>query len=226
MIVPLTVAETKTLLGKGFAETFQTEMDLIIAPLRKYIAKGYPLALGKEQWEYVVADSIIGATWCGAGKSLIDVSIGNNKGIDVKGVGRGNQAKSTAEASMFQCFDQDAKTFFKNQDGESLWKLYVKGWFTKADKFDEYYLIAIIREKETLDCSICCFKVIAEHPEFNTDSFTFKKCSAEINGMVDPKFAKVRYYNSKSRLEILFQQKCWTDPEYCFPIYKFKENQI
>ena len=105
MIVPLTVKETKTLLGKGFATTFQTEMDLIIAPLRKYIAKGYPLALGKEQWEYVVADSIPGATWCGAGKSLIDVSIGDNKGIDVKGVGRSKRAKSTAEASMFQCFN-------------------------------------------------------------------------------------------------------------------------
>ena len=42
--------------------------------------------------------------------------------------------------------------------------------------------------------------------------------------MADPEFAKVRYYNSKSRLEILFQQKCWTDPNYSFPIYKFKED--
>ena len=48
------VTEVQVLLGKDFVKTFQTEMDLIIQPLRKYIAKGYPLALGKEQWEYVV----------------------------------------------------------------------------------------------------------------------------------------------------------------------------
>ena len=50
----MTVDEVEILLGKDFVKTFQTEMDLIINPLRKYIAKGYPLALGKEQWEYVV----------------------------------------------------------------------------------------------------------------------------------------------------------------------------
>ena len=118
MIAPLTANETKALLGEDFSQIFQTEMDLIIAPLRKYIAKGFPLALGKEQWEYVVTESVPNAVWCGAGKSLIDVSIGDNKGIDVKGVGRGKKAKSTAEASMFQCFDQNAKTFFKNKDSK------------------------------------------------------------------------------------------------------------
>lgn len=223
MIVPMTVDETRSLLGADFVETFQTEMDLIIAPLRKYIAKGFPLALGKEQWEYVVTEAIPGAVWCGAGKSLIDVSLGDNKGIDVKGVGRGKKAKSTAEASMYQCFDQDAKTFFANRDAESLWNLYVRGWCAKAYQFDAYYLIAIIREKETLDCSLCCFKVLDSLPMYDEDSFTFKKCSAEIKGLADPEFVKVRYYNSKSRLEILFQKKCWADPNYALPIYKFKE---
>ena len=219
-IEPMTRAEAQTLLGQNFAEIFQAEMDFIVAPLRKYIDKGFPLALGKEQWEYVVTEAIPNATWCGAGKSLIDVSIGENKGIDVKGVGRGKKSKTTAEASMYQCFDQDAKTFFKNNDPESLWKLYVDGWIDKATKFDEYYLVAIIREKETLNCSVCCFKVTDIRPKFEKDNCRFNRCSVMINGLADPDFIKIRYYNSKSRLEILFQQKCWDDPIYSFPIYK------
>ena len=216
----MTRAESQTLLGQNFAEIFQAEMDFIVAPLRKYINKGFPLALGKEQWEYVVTEAIPNATWCGAGKSLIDVSIGENKGIDVKGVGRGKKSKTTAEASMYQCFDQDAKTFFKNNDPESLWKLYVDGWIDKATKFDEYYLVAIIREKETLNCSVCCFKVTDVRPKFEKDNCRFNRCSVMINGLADPDFIKIRYYNSKSRLEILFQQRCWNDPIYSFPIYK------
>lgn len=221
-IVPMPVAEAQKLLGENFAETFQHEMDLIVSPLRKYIDKGFPLALGKEQWEYVVTEAIPNATWCGAGKSLIDVSIGDNKGIDVKGVGRGKKASATAEASMYQCFDQNAKTFFKNQDAESLWKLYVDGWVDKAKKFEEYYLVAIIREKETLNCSICCFRVTDNRPSFSADKCRFNKCSVMIDGIADPEFIKIRYYNSKSRLEILFQQKCWNDPNYSFSIYKGK----
>jgi hypothetical protein len=216
----MTRSDAQTLLGQNFAEIFQAEMDFIVAPLRKYIDKGFPLALGKEQWEYVVTEAIPNATWCGAGKSLIDVSIGENKGIDVKGVGRGKKSKTTAEASMYQCFDQDAKTFFKNNDPESLWKLYVDGWIDKATKFDEYYLVAIIREKETLNCSVCCFKVTDIRPKFEKDNCRFNRCSVMINGLADPDFIKIRYYNSKSRLEILFQQKCWDDPIYSFPIYK------
>jgi len=219
-IEPMTRSDAQTLLGQNFAEIFQAEMDFIVAPLRKYIDKGFPLALGKEQWEYVVTEAIPNATWCGAGKSLIDVSIGENKGIDVKGVGRGKKSKTTAEASMYQCFDQDAKTFFKNNDPESLWKLYVDGWIDKATKFDEYYLVAIIREKETLNCSVCCFKVTDIRPKFEKDNCRFNRCSIMINGLADPDFIKIRYYNSKSRLEILFQQKCWDDPIYSFPIYK------
>jgi hypothetical protein len=219
-IEPMTVSEVQVLLGKNFAETFQTEMDLIVSPLRKYIDKGFPLALGKEQWEYVVTESIPNAVWCGAGKSLIDVSIGDNKGIDVKGVGRGKKSKFTAEASMYQCFDQSAKTFFKNQDSQSLWKLYVDGWVDKAKSFDEYYLVAIIREKETLNCSVCCFKISDARPVYSEENCKFNKCSVMISGIADPDFIKVRYYNSKSRLEILFQQKCWNDPNYSFPIYQ------
>ena len=221
MIVPLTVQQTTALLGPNFVSTFQTEMDAIMAPLRKHIALGRPLSMGKELWEYVVADSIPGAEWNGAGHSLIDVMITPGVGGDVKSLSYGPKSKQTTEASMYQNFDQDAKQFFINRDKQSLWNLYVNGWFGKAHSFKKYYLIGILREKATLNCNICAFEVTDAVPIFSDTCCTFTKKMMYITGIADPDFLKIRYYNSKSRLEILFQEKCWTDPAYTLEIYKF-----
>ena len=221
MIIPMTVDETLHLLGADFVSKFQNEMDPIIAPLRKHISKGRPLSLGKELWEYAVTDSIFGAEWNGAGHSLLDVMIIPGVGGDVKSVSYSKNKKETTEASMYQNFNQDAKQFFINKDTQSLWKLYVEGWFNKAMKFDQYYLIGICREKETLNCNLCCFKVTKDIPEYSEQFFRFTQKMMHINGIGDKDFLKIRYYNNKSRLEIQFTKKCWTDPVYTLPIYKF-----
>jgi hypothetical protein len=221
MIVPLTAQQTMALLGTTFVSTFQAEMDAIVAPLRKHIARGRPLSMGKELWEYVVADSIPGAEWNGAGHSLIDVMITPGVGADVKSLSYGPKSKQTTEASMYQNFDQDAKQFFSNRDKQSLWNLYINGWFSKAHSFKKYYLIGILREKATLNCNICAFEVTDSVPTFTDDLCTFTKKMMYITGIADQDFLKIRYYNSKSRLEILFQEKCWTDPVSTLPIYKF-----
>jgi len=221
MIVPLTAQQTMALLGPGFVATFQSEMDAIVAPLRKHIALGRPLSMGKELWEYVVSDSIPGAVWNGAGHSLIDVMITPGVGADVKSLSYGPQSKQTTEASMYQNFDQDAKQFFINKDKQSLWNLYVNGWFAKAQSFKKYYLIGILREKATLDCNLCAFEVTDTVPMFSDTLCTFTGTMMNILGITDQDFLKVRYYNSKSRMEILFHKKCWTDPIYTLPIYKF-----
>ncbi len=130
-LTPMTVSEIEKLLGKNFSKTFQKEMDLIINPLRKYIAKGYPLALGKEQWEYVVSESIPNAEWCGAGKSIIDVKV-NDIGIDVKGVSKQDTSKSTTEASMYQTFQEETKAYFNSKDKNKIWSLFVDGWLKKV----------------------------------------------------------------------------------------------
>jgi hypothetical protein len=221
MIVPLTVQQTMALLGTSFVATFQTEMDAIVAPLRKHIALGRPLSMGKELWEYVVADSIPGAVWNGAGHSLIDVMITPGVGADVKSLSYGPKSKQTTEASMYQNFDQDAKQFFSNQDKQSLWNLYIAGWFNKVHSFKKYYLIGILREKATLNCNICAFEVTDTVPAFADNLCTFTKKMMYITGIADQDFLKIRYYNSKSRLEILFQEKCWTDPAYTLPIYTY-----
>jgi len=220
MITPLKVEETKNLLGDSFIPTFQKEMNSIIDPLRKYIKRGFPLSMGKELWEYVVADSIQNATWNGAGNSVADVLLSNGHGIDVKTVGRSGNSKISGEASMLQSYDQLNKTHFKEQNGQALWENYVGGWHNKITQFKKYYLLGIIRQKETLDCNLIAFEVTNEPPAFTEDKFKFIGKSGKLYGLVDPDFAKVRYTNSKSRIEIQFKEKSWTDPEYVLPIFK------
>ena len=217
----MTLQQTMALLGPSFVSTFQSEMDAIMAPLRKHITLGRPLSMGKELWEYVVSDSIPGAVWNGAGHSLIDVMITPGVGADVKSLSYGPRAKQTTEASMYQNFDQNAKQFFINQDKQSLWNLYVNGWFNKVHSFKKYYLIGILREKATLDCNLCAFEVTELVPAFSDMLCSFTGTMMNISGIANPDFLKIRYYNSKSRMEILFQEKCWTDPAYTLPIYKF-----
>jgi hypothetical protein len=219
-LVPMSVQEIEALLGKDFSKTFQTEMDLIINPLRKYIAKGYPLALGKEQWEYVVAESIPSAEWCGAGKSIIDVRV-QDKGIDVKGVSKQNKSTATTEASMFQSFQEETKAYFNVKDTRSIWNLFVDGWLKKVNSVKEYYLIGIVREKETLNCSLCCFKVAKTSLLYEDKLCNFTSKSMKVTGLGDPDFIETRVYSSKTRLEIKFKNKVWSDPKYCLQIYKF-----
>lgn len=220
-INPLTATELVNLVGSNFVTNFQSEMDPILQPLRKHIAQGRPLSLGKELWEYAVADSIIGGVWNGAGHSFIDVRIGNDIGIDVKSVSKQSASKTTTEASMFQNFNQDAKTHFSNKNAEGVWDIHVKGWLSKISDIKEYYILGIIREKETLNCSLCGFKVSNIQVDYNQDFVKFNRTSINLSGLADPNFINVRYYNSKSRLEITFNKACWTDTTYCLPIYKF-----
>ena len=220
-LTPMPTTEITALVGVDFVKNFQAEMDPILQPLRKHIAKGRPLSLGKELWEYAVADAIAGAEWNGAGHSLIDVKIGNNIGIDVKSVSKQKKSTNTTEASMFQNFNQDAKTHFQNNNAEGVWNIHVTGWLFKIATVKEYYLLGIIRDKATLDCSLCGFKVTNTAIDYLDENCAFTGKSIKVSGIADSAFINVRYYNSKSRLEIMFTKKCWTDVNYCLPIYKF-----
>ena len=221
VLTPMTVTEIQKLVGPNFIPTFQAEMDSILAPLRKHIAKGRPLSLGKELWEYAVADSIAGGEWCGAGKNIVDVRIGKNIGIDVKSVSRGSKGTGTTEASMYQTFQEETKQYFNNADTKSIWDLFVDGWLDKVNSIKNYYLIAIIREKETLDCSLSCFKVTDTPLLYEEAQCQFTKKSMNVSGIVDPDYAKTIVYSSKTRLEIKFKNALWNTPKYCLPIYKY-----
>jgi hypothetical protein len=220
-LVPLPVAELKKLVGEDFISKFQSEIDPIILPLRKHIAQGRPASMGKELWEYAVADSITGGVWCGAGKSIVDVSIGPNVGCDVKSVQIGKT--TTTEASMFQPLSEAelASDHFKNKNKQELWNLFIDGWLKKASSIKEYYLLAIFRDRNTFDCSLAAFKVDNISVQYTEDACSFSKKSMKVDSLIDPSLAETKVYIGKTRLEIRIKKSVFSDPQYSMEIYKF-----
>jgi hypothetical protein len=215
----MTVGEIQQLVGPTFAGTFHSEVEKVLEPLRKYIDQGRPPSMGKEIWEYLVTDSIVGAEWCGAGKGIADVRIGEDASIDVKSLQQsGNQ---TTEASLYQkLLKDDTAGYYKGFDKESLWKFLVEVWIKKIKSVKQYYLLAIIRNKETLQCSLIGFKVQDTVITYNPDFFSATQASMEVNCLIDPKFAKIKIYRGKTRMEIRFMKKLYANPAYSFSIYK------
>lgn len=220
-LVPMPVDDLKKLVGKDFITNFQAEIDPIILPLRKHIALGRPASMGKELWEYAVADSIVGGNWCGAGKSIVDVSIGEDVGCDVKSVQIGKT--TTTEASMFQPLSEAelASDLFKNKNKQELWKLFVDGWIKKASSIKEYYLLAIFRDRDTFNCSLAGFKVDNISVQYTEEACDFSKKSMKVSSLVDPLLADTKVYIGKTRLELRIKKSIFADPKYSMEIYKF-----
>lgn len=222
-LTPIPVADLTKLVGANFITQFQKEIDPVIQPLRKHIALGRPASMGKELWEYAVADSIAGGKWCGAGKGIADVSIGTDIGIDVKSVQTLKTA--TTEASMYQPLSEteSSSVFFKNQDKQQIWNLYVSGWMKKVSSIKEYYLLAIFRDSDTLNCSLAGFKISNTTLQYLDTACTFSKQnkSMVVTSIIDPTLANVKVYSGKTRLEIRIKEKIFKDPAYTMEIYKF-----
>jgi hypothetical protein len=215
----MTVSEIQQLVGPTFADTFHNEVEKVLKPLRKYIDQGRPPSMGKEIWEYLVTDSIVGAEWCGAGKGIADVRIGDDASIDVKSLQ--HDGKKTNEASMYQkLLKDDTAGYYNGFDKESLWKLLIEGWIKKIKSVKQYYLLAIIRNKETLQCSLIGFKVQDTGIEYDPGFFEATQASMKVNCLIDPEFAQIKIYRGKTRMEIRFEKKLYTNPAYSFSIYE------
>ena len=214
------VEELQALVGDDFITKFQIEMDSYLAPYRKNVARGRPLSMGKELWEYAVADSIVGADWCGAGKGIADVSISDTIKCDVKSIQI--IKKTTAEASMYQPLtsQQDASNYFKIKDKQSLWNLFVNGWLKKVSAIDEYYMLAIFRD-ENLNCSLAGFKVNNRTLVFTEEHCEFTKKSMKITSIIDNTLANIKVYLGKTRLEIRITDNIFNNPMYTMSIYKY-----
>jgi hypothetical protein len=196
-----------------------------MAPMRKHIAKGRPLSMGKETWEYAVADSIAGSEWAGAGNSIVDVRIGTDIGLDVKSVGKGSGTKS-GEASMFQTYHSHLDTLFSTKDSATLWNVYIEGWFKKVCSVKDYYLLAIVKDKQ-YNCSICGFKRVGNIPiydatygTFLTDTGRESKGTWTVQQLGDPELIHTMVIKGKKRLEMRLRPKMH-DAVYSLPIYKF-----
>lgn len=219
-LVPMTVAEIQQLVGPTFADTFHREVELVLAPLRKYIDQGRPPSMGKEIWEYLVTDSIPGAEWCGAGKGIADVRIGDDIFIDVKSL-QFSSGLQTTESSIYQkLLKDDTAGYYKGFDKESLWKLLVEGWLEKVKSVKQYYLLAIIRNKKNLHCSLIGFKVNSTDIPYSPDAFEVSTASMTINSLVDPNLAQIKIYRGKTRMELRFKKAVFADPKYSLPIYR------
>jgi hypothetical protein len=221
----MTAVEIQTLVGPSFVTNFQKEVDEFMAPMRKHIAKGRPLSMGKESWEYAVADSIVGAEWAGAGNSIVDVRIGTDIGLDVKSVGKGTGSKS-GEASMFQTYHSHLDTLFNTQDSQELWNVYVQGWYEKVQSVKDYYLLAIVKDKQ-YNCSLCGFKRAGTIPAYQPSYGTFltetgktSKGTWTIQQLADPDLLHTMVLKGKKRLEMRLRPKMH-DSTYSLPIYKF-----
>ena len=218
-LVPMTVEQTQQILGKNFVARFQQEMDAVLQPLKKYLDQGRPLSLGKELWEYAVADSIEGAEWCGAGKSIIDVQVGEDIGLDVKSVQMG--PRSTTEASMYQYLQVErVAEYFQTQDKLSLWQMFVDGWLTKTRTIKNYYLLVIFRNKDTLECSIAGFLVQDTPVGYLAESCKFNRESMQVTSIADPALVDIKIYKGKTRMELRIKHTVFNDSKYCLPIYR------
>jgi len=222
---PMLVSEIQQLVGPAFITNFQREVDEFMAPMRKHIAKGRPLSMGKETWEYAVADSIAGSEWAGAGNSIVDVRIGTDIGLDVKSVGKGSGTKS-GEASMFQTYHSHLDTLFSTKDSATLWNVYIEGWFKKVCSVKDYYLLAIVKDKQ-YNCSICGFKRVGNIPiydatygTFLTDTGRESKGTWTVQQLGDPELIHTMVIKGKKRLEMRLRPKMH-DAVYSLPIYKF-----
>lgn len=220
-LVPMTVEEIQQLVGPTFADTFHNEFEKVIAPLRKYIDQGRPPSMGKEIWEYIVTDSINDAEWCGAGKGIADVKTKDGISIDVKSLQLiGNY---TTEASLHQkLLKKDSAEYYATSDVKYLWNLLVGGWIDKVKSVDDYRLLCIIRNKDTLQCSLVGFKVANTAVEFNLDDCKVSKAEASISvtSLIDPNYAQIKLYRGKTRMEIRFSKGICSNPTYSLPIYK------
>jgi hypothetical protein len=229
---PMSVAEIQQLIGPAFITNFQKEVDEFMTPMRKHIEMGRPLSMGKETWEYAVADSIEGSTWAGAGNSIVDVKIDDDVGLDVKGVGKGGFLKKTkeytksGEASMYQTYEGDTDTSFSTKDSDLLWKTFIEGWSNKTKTVKNYYLLVIYKDKN-YNCSICGFKRAGDLPKFdpNLSSFTTDtgKPSAKnwrVEQLADPKLLSTVVVRNKKRLEMRLRPPMYGSA-YSLPVYKF-----
>lgn len=218
-LVPMTASEIQSLVGPNFIPSFYQEMQPVLAPLIKYIKNGRPASMGKELWEYAVADSIQGAVWSGAGKSIVDVCIGDTTGIDVKSLQKGK--KSTTEASMYQYLQVErVAEHFQKQDKQALWDMFVGGWLSKVKSIPNYYLLGIIKDKETLNCHLVGFRAVVKDATYLEESCDFSRESMKVKSLADPALIDIKVYKGKTRMEMRIKDKAYNDPNYSLEIYK------
>ncbi len=201
---PVPISEHDSILGKDFNMNFAKEMKSYYAP---FVAKGRDIQVAKETWEYAVADSILGASWVGAGKNVVDVKT-PIADLDVKGISIGFISDNqTTEASFLQNNKQENDGFgklFENKDYLALKEMFVDPMDTKILGTNNLHLLCVIREKTEKNVYYCLLKVetsTVTDSEFLTQMTIDGKRSVSLP-MIDPTYGKTYIYIAKRRLEL------------------------
>jgi hypothetical protein len=202
---PVPISQHNIILGVDFNTKFAAEMHSYYAP---FVAKNRDIQVAKETWEYAVADSIIGANWCGAGHNVVDVKT-PIADIDVKGISNNDMEKYklTTEASFLQNNKQENDRFvnlFENKDYSALKEMFVDPLTIKIKGTNNLHLLGIIREKDKRNVYYCLLKinpVVISDKEFISKMVLEGKRSVSIP-LIDEEYGKTYIYIPKRRLEL------------------------
>jgi hypothetical protein len=202
---PVPISEHDVILGVDFNKKFAEQMQSYYKP---FIDKGRDIQVAKETWEYAVADSIVGANWCGAGHNVVDVKT-PTADIDVKGISNNDMEKYklTTEASFLQNNKQKNDGFaklFEQKKYNSLKKMFVDPLATKIKGTNNLHLLGIIREKNKRKVYYCLLEIKSleiSEKDFISKMILDGKRSVSIP-LIDEEYGKTYIYIPKRRLEL------------------------
>jgi hypothetical protein len=205
LFTPVSICKHDNILGVDFNTKFATEMHSYYAP---FVAKNRDIQVAKETWEYAVADSIVGANWCGAGHNVVDVKT-PIADIDVKGISNNDMEKYklTTEASFLQNNKQKNDGFaklFEQKKYNSLKKMFVDPLATKIKGTNNLHLLGIIREKDKRKvyyCLLAITSLVMSEEDFISKMKVEGTRSVSIP-LIDEKYGKTYIYIPKRRLEL------------------------
>lgn len=205
VFTPVSICKHDTILGVDFNTKFAAEMHSYYAP---FVAKNRDIQVAKETWEYAVADSIVGANWCGAGHNVVDVKT-PIADIDVKGISNNDMEKYklTTEASFLQNNKQKNDGFaklFEQKKYNSLKKMFVDPLATKIKGTNNLHLLGIIREKDKRKVYYCLLEIsslVMAEKDFISKMKLDGTRSVSIP-LIDEKYGKTYIYIPKRRLEL------------------------
>lgn len=199
--IPIPIEEHNNILGASFANTFALIVEELLVPLRKY---GFKEEFNKQLWEEIVAISIPGATWCGAGNNVVDVKT-PIADLDVKGLSAKTTASISTEASYMQNLKQVNNNFMEsvnNGDFADLFAKFVAPLDVKLKDTNNLHIFALLR----IDGSIYYALLKVEKSELSEEEF-IKLMHMKSNGaiyvpMIADKNGVTTFNIAKRRLEL------------------------
>jgi nitrogen regulatory protein PII-like uncharacterized protein len=211
MLVAVDAEQIHNILGDTFSQNFVRELK---SYTEVFTRKNREPQLAKETWEYIIADSIPDATWCGAGNNFADIETETSL-IDVKGLSTHSFERMSNEASLLQITSSVADDVItsiteattitdeitKKINQTFIEKMNNKLWVNEANQphNKKYYSLCVCRE-QTVENS---YAVALFHHTKHTNIITSFQTSRNPElTLIESSHGKVSLNISKRRLEL------------------------